>query len=209
MSALLKRAMGEALAANLRGVLPPGLQITVGPAVAADGEEQARFPSVRVLPQKFSFMPWQERELVDTFPDDLVYQVGTFEGTVELRASGRSPEERELVQDAVTDAFFQRPGAPGVVIAYLPPLPVSRQAVMYSAPVAFELSDEDWREELVFAKRRYAFLTLDAQYPALVDRKVPTIKELVLAWDFSIEEPPVIDHEVLVNSDGSTTPTNL
>jgi hypothetical protein len=182
------------------------MQVFVGPAAAADGEEQAKFPAVRVLPGKFSFMPWQDREVDDTFPDDLILQVGTFEGTVELRATGRSPEEREAVQDAVTDAFLQRVGAPGVLVAYTEPVQISRQAVLYSAPAAFELSDEDWRDELVWAKRRYAFLTLDAQYPALVDRKVPTIETLVLSFDLDIEDPPVIDHEVQVHQDGSATP---
>ena len=206
---VIKTAMLDAFVAAFQAALNPALGITVEPA-AADWEEPQVFPLLRIVPsEKFNFEPWQEEELDDTQPGLLLLEVGSFSGSVELRVCARTKKERELIEDAVQNVLFQREGAPGVLVAQTADLNVGGYATAYSAPVALVFNDEEWREEMVFAKKRYSFLTCEADFPMLVMRTgVYTIEQLVLAFtdDINATTP---EEEVIVNCDGTTSPTDL
>lgn len=210
----MKRACVESLATALRAVLPVNVDVR---ACAADWEEPTQFPAVSVLPGKFTFDPWQEREVDDTQADKLFLEVGEFEGNVEIRVSARSRAQRELVEDAVLNYFLSRPLTPGVQTTTLPPVPVGGVATTYQATCAFALDDEEWREEMAFSDKRYTFLDVEAWFPALVVRSgVYTIQQLVLAFDADVNEvvgaspaptAPASEEDLLIAADGTYTKT--
>lgn len=212
----MKRACVDSLAAALKAALPP--TVDVG-ACAADWEEPTKFPAVRILPGKFTFDSWQEEEVDDTQADKLFLQVGEFVGNVEIRVSARSRREREVVEDLVTHYFLERPYTPGTQITILPEALVGGCVTSYKAFCAFTLEDSDWREEMVFSSKRFSFLDVEATFPALIVRKnVFTIEQLVLVLEADVRadvnvvptDPTTIGGEdLIVNEDGTTTPTNL
>lgn len=206
---LVKRAMVDAFVAAFQAALPASLQIDVQGS-GANWEEPSKFPALRIIPsEKFKFDPMQEQEIDDTQPDQLLVEVGDFEGMIELRAVGRNRKEREIIEDAVMNVLLGKEGTPGVLVAQTAPVTIGGFASLYQATVSMCLSDEEWRDEMVMDRKRYTFITLDAYYPALVTRaNVYAINELVLAFneDLNSDTP---EEEVLINEDGSTTPTNL
>jgi hypothetical protein len=216
MSSLLKRFASEALAERMREILPPALGVSVKVAAAADPEEKNDFPSLKVLPQSFTFTPLQELEVDDTNPDLLLSEVGEFEGMVEIRISARNLPEREAIQDAVMQAFLEPELSPGVITLATDPPIVNGVQLAKGTFVSFQLDSEDWRDELAFSKKRYTFLECTAQFPALIVRNVKTINELILALEVDLNDLNEPDAEIateledfVVQSDGTLVPTDL
>lgn len=194
--------------------MPAGVDVQ---ACAAGWEEPTKFPAVRVLPGKFTFDPWQEQEVDDTQATNLFLEVGEFEGNVEIRVSATSKFQREQIEDTILNWFLARAYTPGVQVTTLPPgQTVGGIATTYQANCAFSLEDEEWREEMVFAAKRYTFLDVEAWFPALVVRTgVPTIQSLRLAMeadvaaDVTVTTPNTSAEEgLLVADDGTTTKLN-
>jgi hypothetical protein len=210
----MKRSCVESLATALRAVVPAGVDVQ---ACAADWEEPTKFPAVRVLPGKFTFDPWQEQEVDDTQATNLFLEVGEFEGNVEIRVSARHKIQREQIEDTILNWFLSRAYTPGVQVTTLPSgQTVGGIATTYQANCAFSLEDEEWREEMVFADKRYSFLDVEAWFPALVVRTgVSTIQSLRLvmeadvAADVTVTTPNASAEEgLLVADDGTTTKIN-
>jgi len=203
----LKKAMADTLATYMRNNLPPSLGIKVG-VMASQWEEPTEFPSVRILPGKFTFMPWQANEVDDSLDDVNVLEIGTMEGTVQIRISAKTSQERDEVEDAVANLFLSDELRPGVLPLQTPAVTLGGIATAYQAPVSFTMEDAEFHDEMVFSKKRYTFMDLNAYYPALVARRVATIEELVLAFtdDLGSTAP---EESVLVHDDGTITPTNL
>lgn len=215
MSSVMKRACIDSLANALRAVLPATVDVQ---ACAADWEEPTKFPAVRVLPGKFTFEPWQEREVDDSQADKLFLEVGEFEGDVEIRISARSRREREVVEDLVMNYFLSREFSPGVQTTTLPSgMTVGGFATTYQATCAFAVEDGEWREEMAFADKKFSFLDVEAWFPALVVRSnVYTIDQLVLALDTDAQADvddapttpqPASEEDLLIADDGTVTKT--
>ena len=180
-------------------------------AVAADSEEPTKYPSLRILPQKMTYQPFQATEIDATLPNSVLLDVGCFEGMYELRVSARTKAERETIEDLVTNVLLSSPLAPGVIAAQTRPVTVGGWITTHQALVSFTAEDLDWREELVFSKRRYSFIDLNAWYPALVMRSgVFNIEQLILAFSADLtSNNPAIDEAISVNQDGSFTKTSV
>lgn len=207
-SSLIKRASLDAMKRALEASISPALGLTIEVA-SADWEEPTKLPSVRLIPGKYTFEPWQEREADDTQPDRVFLEVGTFEGTVELRCYACNKTEREEIEDAVLNAFLSTELAPGILTAQTVPLTVGGFATIYQAVASFALDTEEWREEMVFNKKRASFMDVTAWYPALATRgETYTIEQLILAFNEDLSSDAV-GEKVLVADDGTTTPTNL
>jgi len=195
----MRRACLESLADALSKVVPSGTTVEVG---NADWEEPACLPLVRVIPQRFDFEPWQEEERDDTQPTRLFLDVGTFSGTVELRAAAKSKREREELEDLILNWFLSRELSPGVQVTVIPSgLKVGGAVTTYQAPCSFEMSGSEWQEEMAFQNRRYSFIDVDAHFPALVMREpVYTIDQLILALDS--DDNGTVDFETIVTEEG-------
>lgn len=209
---VIKRACLEALASALRTALPPSVDVA---AVAADYEEKTTFPSVRILPGRFTFDSSQEQEVDDAQADKLFVQVGEFVGNVEVRVCAKSRAQRENVEDVVLNWFLSPEWTPGTRTVLLPSgVLVGGWATTYQAPCTFELNEEEWREEAVFSDKRFSFVELDATFPALAVRtQTYTIQDLRLVMEadvnLDLSASPIVSAEeaLAIDEFGNTTKT--
>lgn len=202
---VIKRAACEALKTYLTAQSSlAGVTVTTP---QRDYEDTQAYPSVSIVPRRFELVErFQEHEADDSVTGKLLVNVGTLEGTVEVRVHTRTPYERETLEEAVLAAMFSTELAPGVVVCQLAAVTVGGQAYTHQPLTTFVLSDEEWREEAAFVDDRYTFLTLDASFPLLVSRDVPSIDQLILAFTSDLTSTnPVLDESVQVNQDGSLT----
>lgn len=181
---MIKRACLDALADALRAALPPTVDVDV---CAADWEEPTKFPAVRVLPGRFSLDTSQEEEVDDTQADKLFVQVGEFVGSVEVRVSARNRTQRENVEDYVLNWLLSPEWTPGTRTVLVSGVVVGGIATTYAAPCTFELTDEEWREEMAFSDKRFSFVDLQTTFPALAMRtQTYTIQDLRLVMEADI-----------------------
>jgi hypothetical protein len=151
-------------------------------------EAEVKYPSLAVVSRAFTFMPWQavERNLPYTDPDysatDSLYEVGGFEGELELRLYARSAPEREDWTQRLVNLFMKDEGRPGIVILFTPDVVIEDRNTLFAAPCSFILEDEEWRDEAVFTDKRYTYATIQAAFPALISKPAANIETLYLAW---------------------------
>lgn len=197
----IKKIAVKALADYISTRVP---ELTTSTHVGAQGPEiTAKWPSLVLVPGSFSFNPIQADEVYD--PEDidvLVSEVGDFEGVVELQLFAKSGPERNKIEQKIVDLFLSTPWAPGVIKTTTPNLTVGGTATLYPAPVAFRLDGEDWQEEFSFEKRRFSFLDVELNFPALMLQTAYTIDTLKLAITEDLSSD-VAAEEVTVNEDGT------
>lgn len=173
--------------------------VCAGPAPR---DRKLKFPSLALVPTRFSFEPQQadERDHVRGVdrsfgPRTAVFNVGTWEGTIELRLGTRTARERYELEFQLEQVFLgnadgtaadaqDRAGSlwmrPGVLLVDIPEADNAR--------VAFELEDDVWENEKVFANEWYSIMRIAALIPALVRAKsIPTIEELQLSLTHDLE----------------------
>lgn len=202
MSSSIKRAALEALQAFLAPYVSP-VPVLVP---QQDFEVGMSYPSVALIPKLFTYNDFQDEEKDDqTFSDSVLVDVGAFEGQVEVRVASLSAFDRERIQDLVWGAFHSDEYRKGVIVAQTAPLDIGGKAYLFPATTVMALNDEDWREEMVFASERYAYLTCDCAYPALVSRNAYTIEHLRVAFteDLTSDNPAIVEGRE-INQDGST-----
>jgi hypothetical protein len=170
----------------------------------ADEEVLASYPSLRVIPRRFSFTPFEDEEIDLGSPTMQLVNLGDFEGQVELRIYELSQFKRGELEEAVLGYMMSTEGGSGSFFCRTAPLTLGLRDTLYSAPIIACLDDEDWREEMAFDKKRFSFLTLSVNYPALVVQDAPDILELYLAIarDLNATTP---DETVLVDENGNYT----
>lgn len=204
----LKRIASQTFAAWLEGKVP---ELAGHIHTVAEGPtEDAAFPCASLISNILTFEPFPTGEVVwfqaPPEPDDgkAVMNVGEFTGSYELRIYAKSVSEREALEDKVLHALMAEPMRPGVVALQTPTLTVNSLVTLYSAPVAFMLDKAQWNEEFAFENRRFSFIDLDVEFPALVLRDAYTITQLVIAINENLEsdEP---DEQFQINDDGTTT----
>jgi len=186
MSAL-KRQAAQALATYLSAQIP-GIPFT---AVSADYEQDATFPCGVVIPRHGQFMAWQDDEKETTSTKQLV-TVGEFEGQVEIRLCGLEQPQREDLEQQVMDVLASSEFSPGVVTLQAPAISIGGTQFTHQPLVVFSLTDEDWREEMVFTSERYASLMMDAWYHVFVARDYPDINEIVLSLTHDVTSDPSV-----------------
>lgn len=181
-------------------------------AAHAEPEDDATYPSVVVMPRKFVFQPFQEDEVWSPADStERVVEVGALEGRVELRLYALSGPQRDEYEDKLTALFLERDNTPGVLVVTCPAVTIAgsisppTEVSTYDAPVAFTLDDVEWEEEKVWDKRRYSYLTLGLNLPALLLQRVYTIEEYVLAINNDLTSD-VPDEEVQITEDGEVSP---
>lgn len=199
----LKRQVAKQLAAYLEAQVPElaGKVHTVH----AEPETYAAYPSLYILPGR-STPDWsQERDADDTLPGKLLVELGAWTGTWELRIPGKTPYEREELEQKVLDAFLQREGTPGLVVVEVANVVVGGVTTTHTARAGCSLDSAEWNEEMSFEKKRFSFLDVSVEYPILALRSdVPTIEVLDLAENGDLDSD-VVEETVEIESDGTIT----
>ena len=207
MSTNVKKAAADALGRQI-ALLVPALadRIQVG---QADDETiaQGRYPILAILPGKMKLEPWQEGdEHEDVDSTRHVMDVGCWDGTYELRLYAKGPGEREGIEASILEVFGATEGAPGLCTVLMPRLNIGGVGITEPGLAAFVLGDSDWQEEMVFARRRYSFITLDASLPFLVMRRDFTIEEFQLAIEQIDTANAPAEELADIDEDGNVTP---
>lgn len=211
MASNIKRGACAALAEYLAPLLAP---VPVYGDIGEYEQDQV-YPAVVVTPQPFTFTPQQEEELDTRLHDRLLVQVGEYEGTVELRCYEMHLHKREELEQAVLDIIHVGDGelASGLITVPVKGLTFRGASYLHEPRAAFVLTDEQWRNEMVFASEVYAYLSLDAMIPALASREgIYSVETLVSALAAGVDdsvltaESPTVEN-VTVNLDGSISNT--
>lgn len=182
-------------------------------SVLAEPEEINAYPCAVISASQSSlaFHPEQERSELETGDDSEVVCVGNWTGTFEVRIHETTPAGRDALEARVTELFLEREGAPGTLVLESPPLVVQGVGTLYRAPIAYDIVESEWREELAFSKKRFAFIDVEVVLPALMHRQDrPRIQQLILAvsndLDAVITDPSVTQYEVSEDGDLTQVP---
>jgi hypothetical protein len=201
----LKRIASKTFATWLEGKVPE----LVGKihTVAEGPTEAAGWPCVALVPNILTFEPFHSSPVVWAAAVDdgkALLNVGEFTGSYELRIYAKNVSEREALEDKVLHAIMAEPMRRGVVSLQTPALTVNALVTLYQAPVAFMLDQIEWNEEFAYENRRFSFIDLDVEFPALVVQDVYTINQLVIAINENLSSD-VPDEQFSIDEDGITT----
>lgn len=207
----IKKLGVDLLRQYMQANLPPDLSAVE--VVAAEAEDRFEGTSIRVLPGKFRFDPYNQADVDDTDSTILVAEVGWWEGTTEIRCVAPTAAEREVLEDYVLNVLLGNdPLSPGVLNIRSLPVSIAGTQTSYRATVSFALDESEWREELAFSDKRYSFITLDTVLPALVVRGgTYTITSLEVDFDVGTSvnpddlAAPTGTENLIVQDDGTVT----
>lgn len=197
----IKRVCADSLASYIVTQIP---ELAGKVSAVADGpEKMAPCLAVKILPDDFSFEPSQGDEVYSADPDDgkVVVDIGNFSGlfTIQLFAVGNS--ERETYEQKLIDLFLATEWAPGTIFVNTPDLTVNGYISLYSAELRFRLNSEAWTDEFAFEGKRYSFLDISVDLPALTTYSANNMELLQLA--LSKVDQLLITDIVEVQPDGS------
>ena len=163
-----------------------------------------------ILPSRLPFEPLQQELVADLGGNVVLYNVGAFEGPLQLRLVATSRKERATLEDAIQNWMLSREGSPGVQVVRV--IDVDNPAMTWVA--AFEMDDEMWDDSAAMTREYESIATLNVVLPALVTRSpVYDLNTLILGLtsDFSTVftpstfGPPGVEL-VSINQDGTITP---
>ncbi len=213
----LKRITANILAEHLADNIT-GLAGLVS-AVAAGPNEDLTCLAVKIIPSTFIFEPSNADEVyyvASTEPDDgsVILDVGSWVGIFTIELYTTSPAEREQYEQAIIDLFLATEWAPGTLFLDTPALTVMGYVSLYEAEIKFRLQEESWVDEMSFESKRYTFLEVFVDFPALVSAEAARIEDLQLALSLDTEEE-IVDmtdiedvYQIQVQEDGSTLPVS-
>lgn len=182
----------------------PDIEVCAGPSTA---EHKRKLPSLAIIPVNFKISLDQEDEWEDVGDTGAIIFCGRYDALFQLKVGGRSPDERATIADTITKLFFQREGAPGLIVREI--------ADCHNAIVSYELDGESWRDEAGFSDKWFSIQTINVVTPILVERgAVHTMQEIrmcVRAYVAeSFESLETLTQEcVAVDEDGNVTISSL
>jgi hypothetical protein len=146
-------------------------------------------PSVAIVPGHFHLEQFQDTEEDDTQDDTVLISAGEMVGTVEIRSYATSAYQRRHLESAVSEALMSTEGMRGTTALVMDPVSIGGVQWLSGSLCAFELDEASWQEEKVFGSRRYSYIEVDCQFPALVaQRDVPTVRSLQIALSAATTE---------------------
>lgn len=186
----LKRVVADTIANYLSSNIA-GLAGKVS-AVAAGPETNEGCLQVKILPETISFEAAEAQEVWEAAVDDgkVVVDVGQFTGMVSIQLYTSSVAERELYEQQILDLFLSSTWSPGTLYINTPNLIVNGYTTLYAADFKVFLQSEEWSEEYAFESKRYSFIEVYIDYPALTTADAATIDSLQL-WP--TEEGPMFE----------------
>lgn len=181
-------------------------------------DHRLKFPSLSITTRRFNYLPNQaDSSNYVTGSDYLasgkggVFNVGDWQGTVELRLGAKTPSVRYDLENKIEQIFLggrhfidsRYPLAdsddclrPGVVLIDVPECSNAR--------IAYELEDDTWNNEKVFSNQWYSIMRVRATLPALVCKPlVHTMDNIRVKLDSNLDT--VTDFTFQVNEDGTIT----
>lgn len=206
----IKRITANILASHLASNIA-GLSGKVT-AVAAGPEEDLACLAVKIIPDAMIFEASNPDEIYwDEVVDDgkVVVDVGSWTGNFTIELYTNSPAEREEYEQKIIDLFQATEWAPGTLYLTTPALTVNGYASLHTAEIKFRLQEENWIDEMSFESKRYTFLEIFVDYPALTTYNAGTIESLQLAlakMDDEVADMTDVDdsYQVEVQLDGTT-----
>lgn len=219
MSRILRLAL-EQVAESLRAACPSLASVRVG---SSPPDVPSEYPAIALVPDRFTIDPAPDDEVLES---DGVHQVapaglaltsvGALRGTCRLFLAARLDAQRETLQDQTLLAFFQDDLANGRLMATLRNVEVGGIATGVDWNVAVFVADEEWRDEMAFSERRWAYLKLEVDVPLLVLRSSPLVTTMVALLtrdlDTTVDDPTDLAapglaplDSLAVASDGSLT----
>jgi hypothetical protein len=197
-------------------------QICAGPA----GRDHAlKFPSLAIVPGRFSFYPEQADEndyvkgrVNDVAPKTTAFNVGRWEGFIELRLGEKTPFKRYELEYKLENLFLGTTTGtdpvyrdkyyelrPGTLLIDVPEC--------YGARCAFSIEDDVWENEMVFTNEWYSIMRIQTILPAIITRKpIHTIDTVHLSLtsdlDTAITSPSVLPSDTetkAIDQDGNIT----
>lgn len=186
--------------------------ICAGPAT---NNHQLGFPSLSIVPERFSFIPNQPSEYNYVTKQDrcpspvtVVMDVGRWEGEIVMRLGAKTPFKRYELEHQIEQLFLGdvTGASPDALARFRPGILLVDVPECNDARIAFELQNDTWRDEKVFANKWFSELRILAQIPALVPWKpVYTIDTLQLSLTEDLETAVPDSETVQINADGSIT----
>lgn len=195
-------------------------RVCAGPS---DRAHRRVFPNLAIVPETFTFQPW-ESDPVDPrtgldrepTPGTTIHQVGEWIGQFRLELGAAEPKTRAVLEELVERAFLS--GAGSAVDPLYPDAGKEMRsgailidaADCYGARMAFLLSEDSWSQEMAFGDEWFSIMRVDVELPALVPRyKVGRIRDLrlYLTEDMQVISSPAAlpadAQKVRINADGS------
>jgi hypothetical protein len=208
MASNLRKEAAKALGAFIAAQVPEfNNRFLVG---QPDPEKQADFAGLVILPGRYKFESESEEEVDETLPTRALVEVGSLEGSVEVRIYARHAAVRDDLEQKVLEALVSREGSPGTIVVTVPGIVVGGATWGYAPSCTYSLAGSDWQEEFAFEHRRYSFIELDSWLPMLVARNgVYTIEQMALAVtnDMTTEATTnLVLEQYQVAEDGTVTP---
>jgi hypothetical protein len=207
MKRIVANALASHIASNVAGLAG---KVT---AVAAGPETDLPCLAAKIISDRFTFEPSQEDEVYEADPDDgkIITDVGSWTGNFTIELYTNSPAEREQYEQAIIDLFMETEWAPGTLFISTPALTVGGYVSLHTAEIKFRLEGENWADEMSFEAKRYTFLDVYVDFPALVLRTAADLDiQLFFHPDTSVEITDTgdidDDLQVRVDEEGQTTP---
>lgn len=196
--------------------------VCAGPA---SRDHKLTFPSLALIPQAFTFEPWQQDEFdyvrdrfYDVPPKTTAFVVGKWDGVIEFKLGEKTPfkryeleaklEELFLGTTTGTDPLYRDPyfdQRPGILLIDVPEC--------YGARCALMLEGDQWENELAFANEWYSTLRVSVEMPAIITKRpVHSIDTLQFALTEDLEtvisSPTALPSDtetVTIDADGNIT----
>jgi hypothetical protein len=199
----IARVALKALADYIVAYVPQLDMVHVG---HADPEDLDGTPCASLIPSRTMFdAHLGVDEIEDAATGASLLDVGVWEGTVELRVSGKNQPQREQLETAITNLFMSR-ARRGTLVVTTPQLIVNNILTVYQAPVAFSLMGSNWEEEAVWEKKRYSYITLQFSYPALIAELADTIEAYHVAFTEDLTSVTPVYESLATDDAGTVTP---
>ena len=152
---------------------------------------------------RWRFAPDDAIKHVRTAPDRIVVNVGKHDATIQLRLGATDLETRMELEQKISDLFLSSPMRPGVLLTDVVACPVEFLA-------AWELDEDEWRNEMAFDRAYYSVTKITGIIPALATRlDAPIIYDLQLGFtqefDAATFGPPDVE-VVTIAEDGTISP---
>ncbi len=134
------------------------------------------FPNLSLDPVRMKYFPDQALESFEPNQNTVVMNVGRHEGLLQIRIGAATLTKRYELEQAMMDLFLSTPLHPGVLFSQVTSCPS-----LGPFTAAWELDEDEWRDEKAFNNQFYSEITCLGIIPALVTRRDAfTIEQLQL-----------------------------
>lgn len=123
------------------------------------------YPSVAITATRFTYSPDQETEREGGSYAVGIFQVGAWEGSIQLRVLAATSAQRYVIQDRISRLFLQREGSPGLLVTDV------ETDEFGEVRCCWEMEQEEWQDEQAFDQIYGATTLVKALIPALFSRE--------------------------------------